>query len=160
MWVSSLLLCAAQQLRPQRDSPIPGPRKDSYVPSIDGRVNDVFPVGIIVKIALENLVKESEEYQSYSLLFLGNYFIIFLFGVSPTPNERFFLKDFIYLYLERGEGRERNTNVCLTLPWPPLGTWPHNPGMCSTWNRTGDPLVRSQCSIHSATPARAKWEIW
>lgn len=75
---SSLLLCAAQQLRPQCDPSIPGPRKDSYVPCIDGRVDDIFPVRIIVKIALENLVKKSREYQSCSLLFLGNYFYYFL----------------------------------------------------------------------------------
>lgn len=55
--VSSLFLCAAQQLWPQRDPPIPGPRKDSYVPCVDGRVDDVLFVCIIVKIALENLGK-------------------------------------------------------------------------------------------------------
>lgn len=80
MRVSSLLLCAAQQLRPQRDPPIPGPRKDPYVPRVDRRVDDVFSVGVIVKIALEHLVKQSEEHQSYSF-FLGITFIIFLFGV-------------------------------------------------------------------------------
>lgn len=83
VWVSSLLLCAAQQLRPQRDPPVPGPRKDPYVPRIDGRVDDVFSVGVIVKIALEHLVKEHEEHQSYSCFFLGIIFIIFLFGVPP-----------------------------------------------------------------------------
>ena len=39
-----------------------------------------------------------------------------------------FFKDFIYLFVERGEGkeieRERNINVWLPLAWPPLGTWP------------------------------------
>ena len=36
-----------------------------------------------------------------------------------------FFKDFIYLFLERGEGRkERNINVWLLLVHPPLGTWP------------------------------------
>ena len=38
------------------------------------------------------------------------------------------LKDFIYLFLERGEGREkereRNINVWLPLACPLLGTWP------------------------------------
>ena len=38
----------------------------------------------------------------------------------------FFLKSFIYLFLERGEGREkdreRNINVWLPITWPPLGT--------------------------------------
>ena len=39
-----------------------------------------------------------------------------------------FFKDFIYLFLERGEGREkereRNISVWLPLMYPPLGTWP------------------------------------
>ena len=39
-----------------------------------------------------------------------------------------FLKDFIYLFLERVEGREkervRNINVRLPLMCPHLGTWP------------------------------------
>ena len=42
-----------------------------------------------------------------------------------------FLKDFIYLFLERGEGkekeRERNINVWLPLMCPLLGTWPATP---------------------------------
>ena len=57
--MSSLFLCAAQQLRSQCDPPVPGPRKDPYVPCIDGRINDVFSMSIIVKIALENLVKKN-----------------------------------------------------------------------------------------------------
>ena len=44
----------------------------------------------------------------------------------------FFLR--FYLFLERGEGkekeRERSIIVWLLLTWPPLGTWPRNPGMC------------------------------
>ena len=41
---------------------------------------------------------------------------------------KYFLKDFIYLFLERGEGREtereRNINVWLPLMHPLLGAWP------------------------------------
>ena len=43
-----------------------------------------------------------------------------------------FLKDFIYLFLERGEGgeeRERNIEVWLLLERPLLGTWPAIQGM-------------------------------
>ena len=58
----------------------------------------------------------------------------------------YFLKDFIYLFLERGEGREkereRNINVWLPLTHPPLGTWPETQACVLTGNRTGDPLVR------------------
>ena len=56
-----------------------------------------------------------------------------------------FFKDFIYLVLERGEGREgkreRNINVWLPLAHPLLGTWPTTQACALTGNRTGDPLV-------------------
>lgn len=58
--VASFLLCAAQEFRSQRDPSVPGPGEDSDVPGIDGRVDDIFPVGIIVKITLENLGKKSK----------------------------------------------------------------------------------------------------
>ena len=49
----------------------------------------------------------------------------------------FFFKDFIYLFLERGERmekeRERNINVWLPLVQPPTGDLAHNPGMCPDW---------------------------
>ena len=71
----------------------------------------------------------------------------------------FFFKDFIYSFLERGEGkdkeRERNINVWLPLTCPPLGTWPATQACALSGNQTGDPLVRSPCSVHWATPARA-----
>ena len=45
------------------------------------------------------------------------------------------LKDFIYLFLDRGEmrekERERNINVWLPLTWPPLGAWPAT--QCVPW---------------------------
>ena len=58
----------------------------------------------------------------------------------------FLKKDFIYLFLEKGEGREkereRNINVWLPLVHPLLGTWPSTQAWAMTGNRTGDPLVR------------------
>ena len=57
----------------------------------------------------------------------------------------FFCKDFIYLVLERREGREkereRNISVWLLLMCPPLGTWPATQACALTGNRTGDPLL-------------------
>ena len=54
-------------------------------------------------------------------------------------------KDFIYLFLERGEGgekeRERNINVWLPLTWPPLETWPATQACALAGNQTSDPLV-------------------
>ena len=57
----------------------------------------------------------------------------------------FLFKDFIYLFLERVEGkekeRERNINVWLPLTCPLLGTWPTTQAGALIGNRTGDPLV-------------------
>ena len=56
-----------------------------------------------------------------------------------------FLKDFMYLFLERGEGREeereRNINVWLPLVHPLLGTWPATQAYALIGYRTSDPLV-------------------
>ena len=64
---------------------------------------------------------------------LINFFYIYVF------------KDFIYLFLERREGREkereRNINVWLPLMHPPRGTWPATQACALTGSRTGDPLV-------------------
>ena len=57
-----------------------------------------------------------------------------------------FLKDFIYLFLEREEGRvkerEGNTNVWLPLACPTPGTLPATQACALTGNQMGDPLVR------------------
>ena len=55
-------------------------------------------------------------------------------------------KDFIYLFLERGDGREkereRNINVWLPLMCClSLETWPVTQACALTGNRTRDPLV-------------------
>ena len=56
------------------------------------------------------------------------------------------LKEFIYLFLERGEGEkekeERNISVLLPLTCPLLGTWPVTQACALTGNRTGHLLVR------------------
>ena len=50
-----------------------------------------------------------------------------------------------YLFLERGEGREkerkRNINVWLPLARPLVETWPAAQACALTGHRTGDPLV-------------------
>ena len=59
----------------------------------------------------------------------------------------FFFKDFIYLFLDRGEGkekereRERNINVWLPLMHSQLGVWPATQACALTGNITHDPLV-------------------
>ena len=48
--------------------------------------------------------------------------------VIKSTKRKLVLKDFMYVFLERGEGkekeRERNINVWLPLAHPLLGTWP------------------------------------
>ena len=57
----------------------------------------------------------------------------------------FFFNDLICLFLERGEGREkeweRNISVWLPLVYPSPGTWPATQACALTGNRTGDPLI-------------------
>ena len=57
-----------------------------------------------------------------------------------------FGKDFIYLFLDRGEGREkereRKVNVWLPLAHPLLGIWLTTQAWALTGNQTVDPVVR------------------
>ena len=62
--------------------------------------------------------------------------------MSELPS---FFKDLIYLFLQRGEGREKerkkNIIVWSPLTCPLLGTWPATQACALTGNRTSDPLV-------------------
>ena len=56
----------------------------------------------------------------------------------------FFFSDFIYLFLDRGEGREtvrQRNHVWLPFIHPHLGTWPATQAFSLTRNRACDPLV-------------------
>ena len=74
-----------------------------------------------------------------------------------------FLKDFIYLFLERGEGgrkRERNIvvwekNQSVASCVSPTGNLACNLGMCSDQELNQNPFGLGRCSNHWATPARA-----
>ena len=68
----------------------------------------------------------------------------------------FFFKDFICLFLERGEGREkereRNINVCLPLAHhSPTRNSACNPGMCPYWELNQQPSS-SQAGTQSTEP--------
>ena len=72
----------------------------------------------------------------------------FLISLAITHNlwtnlDTFFKKG--YLFLERGEGREkereRNINVWLPCACPLPGTWPTTQACALTGNRTGNPLL-------------------
>ena len=51
---------------------------------------------------------------------------------------------------------ERNINVWLPLTHTPLGTWPATQACALPGNRTSDPVVCIQHSVHWTIPARAK----
>ena len=67
----------------------------------------------------------------------------------------YFLKDFIYLFLERGKGREkgreRNISVWLPLAVPPTGDLARNPGVCPDWESNRRPFGL-QASTQSTEP--------
>ena len=74
----------------------------------------------------------------------------------------YFFKDFIYLFLERGEGREkereRNINVWLPLMHPQLGTWPTTQACSLTGNRLA--TFRSQASAQSTEQDKSGLNLW
>ena len=76
---------------------------------------------------------------------IGFQYIIIAVFVGILSCSWFFKKDFIYLFLERGEGkekeRERNINVWLPLECPLLGTRPATQACALTGNRFSDPSV-------------------
>ena len=67
-----------------------------------------------------------------------------------------FLKGFIYLLLERGEGRERNINVqeihqSVASHMPPAGDLARSPGMCPDWESNQRPFAL-QAGTQSTEP--------
>ena len=79
---------------------------------------------------------------------------------ADTNKEKTFLKDVIYLFLDRGEGREkereRNIDVQEVHQWVascmlPTGDLAHNPGMCPDWEPNQQPFG-SQGDTQSAQP--------
>ena len=78
---------------------------------------------------------------TFCSLFLGDCYLHSLKILS-------FFKDVIYLFLERGERREkereRNINVRLFIVHPLLGTWPATQACALSGNWTSNPLV---CSL-------------
>ena len=76
----------------------------------------------------------------------------FMVTLALLEKAYFFCKDFIYLLLERGVGREkereRNINVWLPVAHPLLGTWPAAQACDLTGNQTGNSMVDSPYSNH------------
>ena len=69
---------------------------------------------------------------------------------KTTKNGRIFFKDFIYLFLDRGEGREKegekNINVWLPLECPLLGTWPATQTCALDWESNWPPFGLQVCT--------------
>ena len=75
-------------------------------------------------------------------------------GTLATTNLKTNFKKKIYIFLERGEGREkeRETSMCGCLSCArPLGTRPATQACAQTWNRTADP-PSSQAGTQSTDP--------
>ena len=63
-------------------------------------------------------------------------------------------KDFVYLFLERGEGREKEgeKHQCVFASCVlPTGDLAHNPGMCSDWESNRRPFAL-QADIQCTEP--------
>ena len=73
-----------------------------------------------------------------------------------------FIKYFVYLFLDRGERREkereRNISVWLPLLCPALGNLACNPGMCPDWEWNQQPFG-SQAGTQSTEPQPARAEL-
>ena len=71
-----------------------------------------------------------------------------------------FFKDFIYLFLEGGEGkekeRERNIEVWLPLTCPPPADLACNPGTCPEWESNQQPFASQFGAQSTEPPARAE----
>lgn len=50
------LFIAAQQFHTQRDAPMPLPREDAKVSSVDWRIKDVLLVNIVIAVPRKNLI--------------------------------------------------------------------------------------------------------
>ena len=86
--------------------------------------------------------------------------LIIIFFPHWLPSFLFFKRSF-YLFLEKGEGREkereRNIHVWLPLMRPLLGTWPATQACALTGNRTGDRLVRRPV-LHPLSHTSQGWK--
>ena len=73
-----------------------------------------------------------------------------------------FFKDFIYLFLQRGEGREKeretHISVCLPLVHPLLATWPATQACALAGNQIGHLLVQKP-ELNSLSHTSQGWFI-
>ena len=65
----------------------------------------------------------------------------FFCSISFLKIRFFFLKDFIYLFLDRGEGREKEKHQCVVASQAPhAGDLAGNPGTCPDWESSQGPF--------------------
>ena len=70
--------------------------------------------------------------------------------LDSSPRPIVFFKDFISLFLEKGEGREKHHCVVASRV-PPTGDLAGNPGICSDWESNQRPFG-SQARTQSTEP--------
>ena len=78
-------------------------------------------------------------YQLFCVLAIVGFFFLFL------------KKDFIYLFLERGEAKEKSEGekhqcVIAFHAWVPTRDLAHNPGMCPDWELNWQPFGWQACT--------------
>ena len=75
--------------------------------------------------------------------------------LADTARNIFFFKDFVGLFLGRGEERERNINVWFPLTCPHTRDLACNPGMCPDWESNWR-LFGLQASAQPTEPQQSK----
>ena len=104
-----------------------------------------------INLVLKEIVRSTRGISTLNFRQQHFYWELVLF----IPSYIYFLKDFIYLLLDRGEGREkereRSIHVWLPFMCPALGTW----ACALTGSWTSNPLVAGWRSTHWVTPPRA-----
>ena len=65
-----------------------------------------------------------------------------LMKVDETTKEFSFFRTFICLFLEKGEGREKEKHRSVASFMPPTGDLAHNSGRCPDWESSRQPFFR------------------
>ena len=102
---------------------------------------------IVLTVAVLILSETSYTSQSHNDIFYSQTMTLLLtslsLSLSFSLNYLFFKNILLILFLDRGEGREKEKkHQCVVAsPVPPTGELSHNSGMCPDWESNHSPLV-------------------